>query len=196
MRIFALSDIHVDYPENMVWVRNLSARDYVHDTLLLAGDVSHRLAKIEIVLDCLLRKFARVFFVPGNHEVWLPDTNCSNSEEKFHRILDLSTALGVSVRPERLVHESSAVWVVPLFAWYVKPEEGESSLFAPKTDDDASLETWSDEYLVRWPCGPITCGPIERRPADFFLQLNLPQLDQAYDAPVISFSHFLPRGRS
>jgi len=50
VRIFALSDIHVDYPENMAWVRALSAQDYVHDTLLLAGDVSHDFAKLEAAL--------------------------------------------------------------------------------------------------------------------------------------------------
>ena len=187
MRIFALSDIHVDYPENMAWVRAMSAQDYVHDTLLLAGDVSHDFARIEAGLGYLLRKFARVFFIPGNHEVWLPNSNCSDSEQKFYRVLDLSAALGVSTRPTRLSDDSSAVWIVPLLAWYVKPEEGDGSLFVPKTDEDGSLDAWSDEYFVQWPF----C--LTKRPADFFLELNVPYLDRTYDAPVISFSHFLPR---
>jgi len=171
----------------MAWVRALSAQDYVHDTLLLAGDVSHDFAKLEAALGYLLRKFARVFFIPGNHEVWLPNSNCSDSEQKFHRVLDLAAALGVSTRPGRLGNDSSAVWIVPLLAWYVKPEEGDDSLFVPKTDEDGSLDAWADEHLVKWPFR------LTKRPADFFLELNLPYLDRAYDAPVISFSHFLPR---
>ena len=42
MRVFALSDIHVDYLENLNWILQLSADEYQQDILVLAGDVSHR----------------------------------------------------------------------------------------------------------------------------------------------------------
>ena len=40
MRVFAISDLHVDYDENDQWVAGLSTADYVDDLLILAGDVS------------------------------------------------------------------------------------------------------------------------------------------------------------
>ena len=40
MRIFALSDIHVDFDDNAIWVSSLSAQDFREDLLILAGDVS------------------------------------------------------------------------------------------------------------------------------------------------------------
>src|ERR1700682_874689 len=87
MRVFALSDIHVDYPENMAWIQGLSNHDYTRDVLLLAGDVCHETGKLQAALTSLLEKFAQVFFVTGNHELWLLDSHYSDSLEKFHRIL-------------------------------------------------------------------------------------------------------------
>ena len=40
MRVLAVSDIHVDYEENLAWVRSLSSGVYRRDVLLVAGDVS------------------------------------------------------------------------------------------------------------------------------------------------------------
>ena len=40
MRVFALSDIHIDYSENAKWIANLSVTEYQDDVLIVAGDVS------------------------------------------------------------------------------------------------------------------------------------------------------------
>ena len=74
MRIFALSDIHADYEENLAWVHNLSSFDYTGDTLILAGDLSHDMHLFAGTLACLGKKFALVFFVPGNHDLWVRST--------------------------------------------------------------------------------------------------------------------------
>ena len=42
MRIFALSDIHVDYDANAKWVEDLSVFDYQDDVLILAGDLTDK----------------------------------------------------------------------------------------------------------------------------------------------------------
>lgn len=188
MRVFAISDLHVDFPENMAWLRSLSAQDYVGDTLLVAGDVCHDFGKLEEALRRLREKFAGVFFVPGNHELWLTGSDCPDSLEKFDRTLDLCRSLGVEIGSKKVGEGAAAVWVVPLFAWYVKPEEGADSLFLPNNGDRGDLSGWGDERFVRWPSG--AGAP---RAADCFLERNLPHLKRAYDAPVISFSHFLPR---
>ena len=66
MRIFALSDIHIDYPTNLQWLQNLSGQDYVEDILILAGDVTDDLDLLASALELLVKKFRKVCFVPGN----------------------------------------------------------------------------------------------------------------------------------
>jgi hypothetical protein len=132
VRIFALSDIHADYAENMAWIQGLSARDYSRDVLLLAGDICHEIGKLEAVLKSLREKFAEVFFLNGNHDLWLIDSDCSDSLQKFHRILDLCRALGVRTERTKLDNGHGGLWIVPLFAWYDKPEDTQNSLFVPR----------------------------------------------------------------
>jgi len=70
----------------------------------------------------------------------------------------------------------------------VKPEEGPDSLYLPKEGEDAALAFWGDDHFVRWPR-----FDGHRGPADFFAEMNRLRVERAYDAPVISLSHFLPR---
>ena len=64
-KIFAISDIHVDYKSNEDFITNLNQETYKQSALVLAGDVSHDLLLLEKTLKNLLEKFACVFFVPG-----------------------------------------------------------------------------------------------------------------------------------
>lgn len=187
MRIFALSDVHVDYPENMARVQALSGVRYSRDTLLLAGDVSDDLARLARVLEGVREKFAHVFFVPGNHELWVRRGEAGDSAARFRQVLRLCSRLAVATSPARVTSGPGdpGAWVVPLFSWYVKPEQGATSLFVPGDGDDASLSMWADNVRTRWPEGMTV--------ADHFLDMNEPHLDRHYDAPVLSFSHFLPR---
>lgn len=70
-RVFGFSDLHVDYKENYQWCDDLSSTEFKDDVLLLAGDLTNDLAKMRAVLAMLRPKFAEVFFVPGNHDVWV-----------------------------------------------------------------------------------------------------------------------------
>jgi hypothetical protein len=190
MRLFALSDLHVDNSENMSWLEGLSAVDFTEDALIISVDVSHDMKRLQRTLESIRARFADVFFVPGNHELWLGQGHSGNSVEKFWDIVGVCSSLGIHTRTGKIGTASGVggVWVVPLYAWYLKPEEGGGSLFVPKEGEDPSLESWSDNYFVRW-------QPTEQvaTPADYFLRLNEESLQKSYDAPVISFSHFLPR---
>ncbi len=190
MRVYALSDLHVDYKRNMSLLQQMSDTEYVDDTLLLAGDISDNLDQLKTCLALLRSKFRRVFFVPGNHDLWVRRNECVDSIAKFWRILDLCRSLGVETSPAKVAdsENTAGVWIVPLFSWYVKPEEGNCSLFVPMPGDDPTLSMWSDNRFTKWE----TAGngePISY----YFLRLNQKNVNRAYDAPVISFSHFLPR---
>ena len=190
MRIFALSDIHVDYPANMSWLQALAPAHYAHDVLILAGDVSDDLDKLRTALTHVRATFAEVFFVPGNHELWVRRGETDDSMVKFQQILALCAALGVRTRPAQVgaTEEHRGVWIVPLFSWYIQPEEGQGSLFVAQDGEDPRLAMWADHYFTRWPA----LEP-DSTVADAFLRLNELHLAGPYDTPVISFSHFLPR---
>jgi hypothetical protein len=175
MRVFATSDLHTDYKENFRWLTELSDSAYREDTLIVAGDISDRLEVIRDTLLLLRAKFRHVLFTPGNHELWVRGVEF-NSIEKLQRVLDLCNELDVKTSPLRL----DDVWIVPLFSWY-------DGVFDSEMSDErtAALQSWADFHLCKWP-EEITSLP------DYFLRLNEPHI-KTYDAPVISFSHFLPR---
>lgn len=184
MRIFALSDLHVDYPQNLAWVQSLSTADYVDDVLLLAGDISHDEALLCRTLELLRARFRDVFFVPGNHDLWLRGTDYEDSLEKFHALLGRCSRLDVKTGPVRF---DGCALVMPLQAWYVQPHEGAGSLFVEKQGEDPGMRMWADTRSVRWPVFDGHPGP-----ASFLLSLN-DSVPADAPEPVISFSHFLPR---
>ena len=174
MRILAISDLHTDFHENMSLLEQLSDVTYQRDILIAAGDISDRLNTLKSTLALLRAKFMKVFYVPGNHELWVRKEGYS-SVEKFFRVLALCESLDIQTGPEKV----GTAWIVPLFSWY-----------EPQFDDDNSghddtLSGWTDFYLCKWP------ARMEQVCA-FFLKMNEPRL-RSYDGPVISFSHFLPR---
>ena len=80
-RVHCISDLHVDNAENMKWLEsrcrtNSTVEDPIFswddtDLIIVAGDISHSLTKIEDSLALLKETGAHVVFVPGNHEAWL-----------------------------------------------------------------------------------------------------------------------------
>lgn len=174
MCIFAISDLHSDFRQNWKLIERLSDQDYQNDVLLVAGDISHNLIVVKRTLERLLAKFLTVFFVPGNHELWVSN-NESHSIEKFTTIIKICKYLGVKFTPEKI----AGCWILPLFSWY------NSNFDSYNSDYDDELERWSDFYFCKW--------PVEIQEVDsYFARVNCPFI-QEYDAPVISFSHFLPR---
>lgn len=174
MRVFAVSDIHTDFKKNWALIARLSDSEFQNDALILAGDVADRLETIRNTLSLLRSKFKRVFYVPGNHELWVRGERF-DSLEKFSLIVELCAELGIDTRPACM----AGLWVVPLLSWY------ESRFDVEPNGDDTGLESWGDFRFCRWP-GEI--GVL----SDHFTRMNEPDI-KAYNGPVISFSHFLPR---
>jgi Icc-related predicted phosphoesterase len=174
MRIFAISDLHSDFKQNWKLVEQLSDQDYKNDVLLIAGDISHNLFVVRRTLETLQSKFHTVFFVPGNHELWVSDRE-SNSIEKFTNVIKICKLLGVQVTPLKVAN----CWIIPLFSWY------NSNFDTSNKDVKNELERWSDFYFCNW---PTEINDID----SFFSKMNEPFIKK-YNGPVISFSHFLPR---
>ncbi len=187
-RLWAISDIHIDSSKNHQLLLSLCDESYQNDMLVIAGDATDNLSRLMGFLKNMQQKFHTVAFVPGNHELWLHKQDFQDSIDKFEAILNGCHSLGVGIEPIRFGHKHDAVWVVPLFSWYEGPEAGDTSLYVEKKGvKDETKNMWRDYFLTRWPQN------IQKSIVDYFLGLNTNSLSMAFDAPVISFSHFLPR---
>jgi predicted phosphodiesterase len=175
MRVFAVSDVHVDYAENLHWILQLSEQDYQQDILILAGDVSDDMALLAQVFESLARKFRQVLFVPGNHELWVQNEQHDSSLDKFLAINALCAACGVDTS----LVEYEAVSFVPLLSWYD---------FSFGEPDRHLKRAWRDFRACRWPAHLNDNNAV----ADYFHQKNIPLLGTENNT-VISYSHFLPR---
>jgi predicted phosphodiesterase len=187
MRVFAISDVHADFRDNLQQLAQLSTQSYRDDALIVAGDVSHDLAVLRQTLGIFLERFRHVFFVPGNHELWIRADEHRNSVEKFRDVLRLCESLGVHTGPEVIGLGQERVRIVPLFSWYARPGEGGDSLYRERGTEEAGESVWADDYLVKWP------ESESFRPVQFFLEMNGPRVSAEHAVSTISFSHFLPR---
>jgi predicted phosphodiesterase len=174
MRIFAVSDLHADIRANREALYRAPLAGYQEDALIVAGDVADREEVLRDTLSLLKSRFREVFFVPGNHELWVRGES-RDSMEKFEAVLALCASIGVRTAPARV----GGAWVVPLFSWY------DAAFDVHGEGVEAELEAWSDRYFCRWPDVP---GSVD----EAFLGLSEARA-RPYDGPVVTFSHFVPR---
>uniref|UniRef100_A0A061RPM6 Metallo-dependent protein n=1 Tax=Tetraselmis sp. GSL018 TaxID=582737 RepID=A0A061RPM6_9CHLO len=120
MRVLALSDVHTDHKQNQQWVEELSSTDFLHDVLVVAGDISDQLHQLRATLISLREKFLEVFFCPGNHDLWhkrderLNGVVSAHSIDRLQGLLQLCCEIGVKTEPA----EVNGVWICPIFSWY------------------------------------------------------------------------------
>ncbi len=176
MRVFCLSDIHIDYEENASWLSTLSTSDYQNDLLILAGDLTDRMELLATGLQQLAARFKTVLFVPGNHELWVTRSGQTNSFEKFNAVSALASDLGVTMQP---FHDGS-LSIVPLLGWY-------DYSFGMPTQELRDI--WMDYRACQWPEG-YDESTITRHFTQQNSQQRPPQSDTG---TLITFSHFLPR---
>jgi len=174
LRVFAVSDIHIDYEENNRWLHNLSQNDYTHDILILAGDVTDITPSLVNAFKALKKRFLAVVFVPGNHDLWVTRNSETNSLERFRFIKEIAHDCGIFIKT---VH-FGPLSIVPLLGWY------DYSFGRPATE---IINTWMDYSSCKWPDGFDDAGIT-----DYFISMNEGLLNIKNDF-IISFSHFLPR---
>ncbi|MFV2176866.1 metallophosphoesterase family protein [Actinomadura sp. LOL_016] len=145
-KLLAISDLHVLFPENRALVDALRPGNE-DDWLLVAGDVGEMMGDIDWALRTLSRRFAKVVWAPGNHELWTPreDPVALRGEARYAHLVTLCRDLGV-ITPE----DPYPVWegtggpvtVVPLFVLY------DYSFRPPGTTKGAALARAHDAGVV------------------------------------------------
>lgn len=99
-RLWAISDLHLSMSANRTGIEALP--DHGADWLILAGDVAEKPDDLAWAFDLLSRRFARLIWVPGNHELWTvkgPDGAVLAGEAKYRAMVDVARTHGV-VTPE------------------------------------------------------------------------------------------------
>ncbi len=95
-RLLATSDLHVNRTENEAVVEDLHPTD-PGDWLIVAGDVGDRIEHLRRTLSTLAERFARVIWVPGNHELWTrrDEEVDAVGPARYAHLVEVCRALGV-----------------------------------------------------------------------------------------------------
>jgi predicted phosphodiesterase len=127
--LLAISDLHVNHPRNREFVETLRPHS-AGDWLIVAGDVGDSIADVEWAIGLLARRFEKVIWVPGNHELLTPRgvggrTGAAGEElrgeARYRRLVEVCRERG-AVTPEdpypRWEGDGGPALVAPLFLLY------------------------------------------------------------------------------
>ncbi|EGG14988.1 hypothetical protein DFA_09808 [Cavenderia fasciculata] len=195
MKVYAVSDIHTDFPTNYEYMSTLPKQEE-GSVLIISGDISDQLSIIEKTLKMLKEKYTHIFYTFGNHELWIgrdDNKKYNDSIEKWNALEQLCKQLGVYTTPTRL---NNKLAIVPLVGWYHPSfdEQFELMSVSEKEETYAGLaKVWGDFKYCKWNFQSIDA-------AQFFLNINDQRIKEFkethksnYPENVITFSHFVPR---
>jgi predicted phosphodiesterase len=119
MKLLAISDLHVSHASNRRALETIGVHG--DDWLIVAGDVGETEDDLTFTIRILRDRFARVLWVPGNHELWTLRSESLRGESKYMQLVDRCRSEGV-LTPE----DPFPVWrgaggpriVAPLFVLY------------------------------------------------------------------------------
>ncbi|WP_410650514.1 metallophosphoesterase family protein [Amycolatopsis sp. cmx-4-54] len=120
--LFATSDLHVTHEGNAPLVDEVVPRT-PDDWLLVAGDVAERAESVIGVLRTLRERFAKVVWVPGNHELWTTQKDeCQlRGQARYEHLVERCREIGV-LTPEDPYpvweHQEKPLTIAPLFVLY------------------------------------------------------------------------------
>ena len=98
---------------------------------MLAGDVSDGYRGLDRCFDLLVRKFRRIVWVPGNHELWSRPNSAGEPRgvALYHRLVEIARGYGI-LTPEDpfpvFPHPTGDLVIAPLFLLYdysFRPDE-------------------------------------------------------------------------
>jgi 3',5'-cyclic AMP phosphodiesterase CpdA len=98
MRLLAISDLHLGHPVNRdnLWRIGGSPEDW----LILAGDIGETEPHLALAFEDLKRRFAKLIWVLGNHELWTVEQSATNlrGKARYEAFVALARRFGV-IRP-------------------------------------------------------------------------------------------------
>jgi len=190
MKLYAIADLHLRYE---VTRRALEAMPpHPYDWLIVAGDVGETEEHLRFALALLARRFGRVLWVPGNHDLWtIPSREDDlRGEAKYLRLVSICREYGVITPEDPYVlwpGEGSRCLLAPLFLLYdysFRPDDVPQEQAIEWAAEDNLL--CSDEVLLHPDPYPTRQDWCAMRCA-----LTEPRLvEAAKRAPLILINHF------
>jgi len=152
MKLHAISDLHVSFKENREAIERLD--EHPDDWLILCGDIADTPDQLDFALRELGQKFAKLIWVPGNHELWsVPRKTALGGVARYEQLVEICRSHGVST-PE----DPFPIWsgeggphvLAPLFLLYdysFRPRDVPISEAVAWAKEENVLCT--DEFLLR-----------------------------------------------
>lgn len=96
MILWAIGDLHLACPQNRRGLEALPAMP--EDWLILVGDVGETQSQLSFALSHLCPRFAKVLWVPGNHDLWAVPEQGGRLQglAKYQRLVEICRCYGVS----------------------------------------------------------------------------------------------------
>jgi predicted phosphodiesterase len=123
-KLYAVSDIHLSFPGNRKeWA---SLKPHPGDGLILCGDIGESLDHLHSAFSLATKSFDRVWWVPGNHELYTLPTEAQHEgaargETKYLQCVEVAKSYGVLTPEDDFVlwnGEGGPVVVAPIFTLY------------------------------------------------------------------------------
>lgn len=203
-RLFLVSDLHVNAAENWMWLEQLSNTAFKEDALIIAGDVCEDFDTLKEALTMLCGKFSKVWYTPGNHDLWLSpeDAEAGTSMAKLEDILGICEQLGVATTLGRFgdAAEGKGVWVWPFLSFHHQGFDTEPDVQGwdvPRAED-----VMLDYRQCAWPDPLSMLDDSVARAVDEANERLCPPPAEVLEAflqrdpraePLVTVSHFLPR---
>lgn len=190
MRLAWVSDLHVDHqPDVLELLADRALGDQV-EGLVVGGDVTHHLDVLEGALRRLRHAYARVLFVPGNHDLWARTEPGGSRVRYLDRLPGLCRRVRVDYLPSGPVAIGDGT-VVGQTGWY------DYSMRDPRLEAEVAPDAyqvgvhgrlaWADKAMITWDGitdGELTAWMAARLEADL---ASVPR-----DRPVLVATHMLP----
>jgi hypothetical protein len=152
MKLFAIADLHLGRPENRQALLDLLP--HPEDWLIVAGDVCENIEIFEKAMALLAQKFSKLFWTPGNHDLWTLPTqpDALRGLFRYNELVAICRRYGIHTPEDAYVRwplSPDPLFIAPIFTLYdysfcppdVSPETAVS--WAAETD-----VICNDEYLL------------------------------------------------
>ena len=143
MRLFALSDLHVNHRGQRDALSQLPA--HPGDWILLVGDLCETHEDFVWTLELFTERFEKVIWVPGNHELWSVASDTLRGEDKYLHFVDTCRAAGVHTPEDgwlRWPGPGPKRAIVPMFLLY-------DYTFGPEGMTPTEVITWAAKGGIR-----------------------------------------------
>jgi len=152
MKLFAIADLHLSRPDNRQALLDLPAHS--EDWLIVVGDVCENTTLFKKAMALLTQKFAKLFWTPGNHDLWtMPTENeAPRGLFRYNELVAICRQYGIHTPEDEYVCWPlcpEPIFIAPIFTLYdysFRPQEvslEKAVSWAAKTN-----VICNDEYLL------------------------------------------------